>query len=153
MIPFYKNELRYISLRIFPLLILVGLVWYCHRPVSDTGFDNKAMTPQEFHASRQTLWVNSDSLAIILTKIKEKESDAFSVESDGTEWIAVANDKKTFERIFLDAEPLSNWNTNEQNSIVKLKKGYGFTAKMKTIDGKPYVQLPAEIIQSIQLAE
>jgi hypothetical protein len=151
-IPFLKKELRYIVFRIVPLLALTGGILYCHRPIADTGFDKKALSQDEFHEVRQVIWVNADSLLVLIKKIQEKEPHAFTIKTGGSEWTVTAKDTRAFERIFLDGEPLSNWDVGRNPSIDKLEGGQGFSVKAKTIHGSPFVRLPAEIMQSIQIS-
>jgi len=151
MISFYKNEFRYGLYRIIALLVIAGFVWYFHQAVPDNGFEKKNLKPEEFHLTRQVIWVNVDSLDILIDRIEKKEPSVFSITIEDSKWIAVAENPKAFERIFLDGEPLSNWKGMVRNDIEKLKDRYGFSAKIKSEGRSRFVQLPAEIIQSIQL--
>ena len=146
------KELRYLVFRIVPLLFLTAGVWYCHQPVTDFDFDKNKMTPEQFHEARQVVWVNADSLQNLISKIEEKEPDAFSVKTGTSEWTFAAKNTRAFERIFLDGEPLSNWDTKRNPSIEKSEDEQEFSVKAKTINGITFVRMPAEIIQSIQIA-
>ena len=151
MISFYKNEFRYGLLRIIPLLLVAGCVLYYHQLVPDDGFEKKNLKPEDFYLTRQVIWVNVDSLALLINEIEKKEPNIFTVTIEDTKWIATAENPKAFERIFLDGEPLSNWKGTVENDIEKLKDRYGFSARIKAEGNFRFVQLPAEIIQSLQI--
>ena len=148
---FHRKEIRYITLRTALLASLAAVVWYCHRPTSGTDLADKPFAPQEFHREREVVHVRADSLAALIGKIQENDKNAFTFEP-GSEWTFYAKDRKAFERIFLDGEALADWNTEQRPSLQKLKDNAGFSVQTEKVNGVSYVKLPAEIMQSIQIA-
>lgn len=147
-----KNELRYMGSRIVLLGILAGFMVYIHQPKLALDRFNEKNSPLTFEMSRQVLSIHKDSLSRLTEKILEKEPDAFRVQIKGSEWHVTAGNVKAFERIFLDGEPLSNWQISANEIITKHRREYGFFAKIQMVNGKAFVILPAEIVQSLQLA-
>lgn len=147
-----KSEIIYIVSRLAAVFVIVLAICWSHRPKKDAGFKEKKMSLSEFRNDRQMLWINRDSLMTIITPLEKAEPGIFSWKSDNSKAEFTGVNKKRFERIFLSGEPLANWTDDLPENFTIGKDGMGFSAPVKLIGKEYYVCLPAEIIQSLQLA-
>ncbi len=142
----FKSILLWSSL----LLLTCATLLLCSRPKAGhlppaLELNNKSLDPD-----RQAIWIRVDSLRTWLDPLAEANAFVWS-DKDSKLVFIPSEAPQTFEEVFLDNQPLSIY-AELANPIIKpLKNGGGFEAQVIEKNNIRLVQLPAEIIQSIQL--
>ena len=142
-----------IFIYIFWLGVLVAisvLVLYCSRPTAGSLPAAEALSPQSLHPDRQTVWLRVDSLRTWLDPL-QAQSGAFEWQDKGDELTFEVQDAKGFEALFLNGRPLSVYANLKSPSFKALEVSKGFAAPVTEKNKIRLVQLPTDVVQSIQL--
>lgn len=130
-------------------IAISATVVLCSRPKAGSLPPVNALTEKELHVDRQVLWIRVDSLRTLLDPL-QVQTNAFTWVDEGRKLVFEPIQTSTFQEIFLDNQALSVYNDLKNPIIKPLKNGLGFEAMVKEENKMRMVQLPAEVVQSIQ---
>lgn len=131
-------------------LAISGIVLYCSRPTAGSLPVAEALSPQSLHPDRQTVWLRVDSLRTLLDPL-QAQSGAFEWADKDDELRFEVQDTKEFEALFLNGRPLSVYANLKSPAFKALEASKGFAAPVTEKNKIRLVQLPADVVQSIQL--
>ena len=131
-------------------LTISGIVLYCSRPAAGSLPAAETLSPQSLHPDRQTVLLRVDSLRTLLDPL-QAQSEAFEWQDKDDELRFEVQDAKGFEALFLNGRPLSVYANLKSPAFKALEGSKGFTAPVTEKNKIRLVQLPADVVQSIQL--